>query len=113
MKRNEIYLINLEPSFGSEQGRIRPCLIVQNNIGNIYSNTTIIVPLTTKLSKNRFPVHIDIEKKYSGLSKDSCALTNQIKVIDKSRIIKRIGEIKNQKIIIEIDRAIKASLALD
>ena len=83
IKRGDIFLINLKPVRGSEQGGIRPCLIVQNNYGNKYSPLTIIVPITSRIYEKEFPTNVLLSKKDSGLDKDSTVLLNQIRTINK------------------------------
>ena len=85
-KRGDIYYADFGIGVGSEQGGIRPVVIVQNNVGNKYSPTLIVAPLTSKLMKTKLPTHVMIRTSESGLAKDSIALTEQIRVIDKSRI---------------------------
>ncbi len=112
IKRGEVVLANLEPIAGSEQGGIRPCLIIQNDFGNKYSPLTIIAPLTAKKISKNFPTNVFISKIDSGLDKDSTILLNQIKTIDKSRIIKKISNLDND-IMRKVDLAIKISLGLN
>jgi len=110
--RGEIVVANLEPVKGSEQGGIRPVLIIQNDIGNKYSTTTIIAPITSSIMKQEYPTNVLIKKEESKLNKDSTILLNQIKTIDKSRIIKKISLIDNFTMN-KVDRAIKISLGID
>lgn len=111
LKRGDIVLANLEPAVGSEQGNIRPVLIIQNNISNQYSPTTIIAPITSKLYEKEFPTNVFVSKRDSGLDKDSTILLNQIRTIDKSRIRKIIGFFDNG-IMKSVDVAIRVSLGL-
>lgn len=111
IKRGEIFLINLEPIKGSEQGRIRPCLIIQNDTSNEYSPTTIIAPITSKIYSKEFPTNVQVSEQDSGLDRESTILLNQIRTIDKSRIIKKLG-VLNSVIMGETDLAIKISLGL-
>ena len=93
--RGEIYYADLEPSFGSEQGGIRPVLIVQNDMGNKYSPTTIIVAITTRIySKHNLPTHHSLSPSV-GLKKDSIVLLEQIRTIDKARLRSFVGAISN------------------
>lgn len=112
IKRGDIVLVNLEPIKGSEQGGIRPCLIIQNDKGNLYSPLTIIAPLTSKEFTKEFPTNILISKKDSGLDKDSTILLNQIRTIGKSRITKKISSL-NPFLMHRVNIAIKISLDLD
>lgn len=110
--RGEIVVANLEPVKGSEQGGTRPVLIIQNDIGNKYSTTTIIAPITSSMMKQEYPTNVIIKKEESKLNKDSTILLNQIKTIDKSRIIKKISLLDNFTMN-KVDKAIKISLGLD
>ncbi|HLC77360.1 MAG TPA: type II toxin-antitoxin system PemK/MazF family toxin [archaeon] len=111
IKRGDIILVNLDPVVGSEQGKTRPALIVQNDIGNEYSPTTIIAPITSKIFSNQFPTNVEIDKTNSPLKEKSTILLNQIRAIDKSRMIKNYGRLSNKKIK-EVDEAIMNSLGL-
>ena len=112
IKRGDILLIDLEPVKGSEQGRVRPCLIVQSDLFNKYSPTTIIVPITTHLPDKNYPQTIIIDRKDSGLDKNSAFLCNQVRTIStKERMISRIGKL-NSKAIQRVDDALKISLGL-
>lgn len=112
IKRGDIVLVNLEPIKGSEQGGIRPCLIIQNNQGNKYSPLTIIAPLTSKVFTKEFPTNVFILKEDSGLNKDSTILLNQIRTIDKLRITRKISILATE-IMGKVDLAIKISLGLN
>lgn len=111
IRRGDIVLLNLEPIRGSEQGGIRPCLIIQNNFGNKYSPLTIIAPITSKKFTKEFPTNVFVPKEDSRLDKDSTILLNQIKTIDKSRIFKKISSL-NSFFMSQVDIAIKISLDL-
>ena len=111
LKRGEIVLVDLEPIKGSEQGGTRPCLIIQNDLGNKYSPTTIIAPITSKRFTKEFSVNVNLLKEDSNLKNDSTVLLNQIKTVDKSRIIKRISNL-DEDLIRKVDIAIKVSLGL-
>ena len=95
IKRGDIYKADLSPVVGSEQGGIRPVVIVQNNMGNRYSPTIIVVPITTRLNKKNLPTHTKINN--SSLLKESIALMEQIRTIDKSRLIEFIGVLNESK----------------
>ncbi|MBI2499849.1 type II toxin-antitoxin system PemK/MazF family toxin [Candidatus Woesearchaeota archaeon] len=112
IKRGEIVLVDFEPVKGSEQGGIRPSLIIQNDIFNKYSPTTIVAPITSKSFKKEYPTNVLIKKEDSKLNLDSTILLNQIKTIDKSRIIKRISSL-NIYTMNKVNRAIKVSLSID
>jgi mRNA interferase MazF len=111
LKRGDIFLANLEPIKGSEQGGIRPVLIIQNNISNKYSPVTIIAAITSKIFDKEFSTNVFISKEDSKLDKDSTILLNQVRTIDKSRLIKRISTL-SAEIMMEVDLSIKVSLGL-
>ena len=110
--RGDIVVANLEPVGGSEQGGIRPVLIIQNDTLNKYAPTTIIAPITSKIYTKEYPTNVVIKKEESKLKFDSTILLNQIRAIDKKRITKRIGPLDNFTMN-KVNRAIKVSLALD
>ncbi|MBU4070436.1 MAG: type II toxin-antitoxin system PemK/MazF family toxin [Nanoarchaeota archaeon] len=112
IKRGDIVLAGLEPVKGSEQGGIRPVLIIQNDGGNKFSPTTIIAPITSKKFSKEFPTNATILKEESKLNNDSTVLLNQIRTIDKARIIKRISAL-DVYLMNKVDLAIKISLGLD
>ena len=92
VKRGELYYADLSPVVGSEQGGIRPVLVVQNDVGNKYSPTIIAAAVTSKLNKAKLPTHIELPPEY-GLAKNSVILLEQIRTIDKRRLKERIGEL--------------------
>lgn len=106
-KRGEVWMVNFNPGRGSEQQSIRPCLIIQNDIGNQFASTTIVAAITTALKK--YPVTILIEEGRAGLKKNSMVNLSQILTIDKERLIKRLGKLEENKIQ-EVDEALKLSL---
>ena len=112
IKRGDIFLANLEPVLGSEQGGMRPVLIIQNNISNKYSPVIIVAAITSKIYGKEFPTNLFLLKKYSGLDKDSTVLLNQIRTIDKSRLTKKIGTLDNY-LMNKADLALKISLGLN
>lgn len=112
LKKGDIVILNFSPAIGSEQKETRPAIIIQNNISNKYSPTTIVAPLTTKIFKKQYPTNVFLPKKISKLSQDSNILLNQIRTIDKSRIEKKICSL-NPQIIQKINSAIKISLELN
>lgn len=111
IKRYDIVQADLSGSIGSEQGGIRPVLIVQNDIGNFFSQTTIVMPLSTKVFKNpKQPTHTLLKKSNdNGLEEDSIVLGEQMRVISNQRIIKKIGSITNEKEKKEIRRVYEAN----
>ncbi len=111
MNRGEIFLSNLDPIKGCEQGGIRPVLIIQNDFGNKTSPVTIVASITSRKYFKEYPTNVEIKKEDSGLRIDSTILLNQIRTIDKTRIIKKIGSL-NEFIMNRVDLAIKVSLGL-
>ena len=107
IKRGDIYKADLSPVVGSEQGGIRPVVIVQNDMGNRYSPTIIVVPITTRLNKKNLPTHTKLNN--SNLLKESIALMEQIRTIDKSRLIEFIG-ILNESEMNRITEALRISI---
>ena len=93
VKRGDIYYADLSPVVGSEQGGIRPVLIVQNDIGNKYSPTVIAAAITSQINKAKMPTHIEIDAADYGLAKDSVILMEQIRTIDKRRLREKIGHL--------------------
>ena len=92
--RGEIYFAELNPVQGSEQGGVRPVLIVQNDVGNAYSPTTIVLAITSQLNKARLPTHVAVPATESGLSRDSVILAEQVRTIDKSRLRQRVARLE-------------------
>lgn len=97
IKRGEIYYADLSPVVGSEQGGVRPVLIIQNDVGNKYSPTVIVAAITSKIEKAKIPTHIELKAVDYGLAKDSVALLEQIRTIDKRRLKEKIGVIDSIK----------------
>ena len=93
VKRGEIYYADLSPVVGSEQGGIRPVLIIQNDVGNKYSPTVIAAAITSQINKAKLPTHIELSALDYGLNKDSVVLLEQIRTLDKRRLKERIGEL--------------------
>lgn len=109
--RGEIYMADLSPVVGSEQGGVRPVLVVQNDVGNKYSPTVIVLAITSKLHKAKIPTHTEITSKESGLPLDSVVLAEQIRTIDKSRLKSKVSRLSTRKMF-EIDQSIIVSLGL-
>ena len=93
VRRGEIYYADLSPVVGSEQGGVRPVLIVQNDVGNKHSPTVIAAAITSQRDKNRLPTHIEVQADKCGLAKDSIVLLEQIRTIDKQRLRDKMGEL--------------------
>ena len=109
--RGDIFWADLDPVRGSEQGKTRPVLIIQNDVGNENSPVTIVACITSNLSKRDFPTNVFITAKETGLSSDSVVLLNQIRTLDKTRLQKKIGSVPKLKMI-EVGEALKISLGL-
>ena len=95
MKRGEIYYADLSPVVGSEQGGVRPVLIVQNDVGNKFSPTVIAAAITSQRDKNNLPTHIEVDARNCGLARDSIVLLEQVRTIDKRRLKERMGSLDN------------------
>ena len=111
IRRGDIFYADLSPVIGSEQGGLRPVLIVQNDVGNKYSPTVIAAAITSRLSKTRLPTHIDIYAKDVGLAKDSVVLLEQIRTIDKSRLGRYLCTLTGEQMK-KVDQALHISLDL-
>ena len=112
IKRGEIYYADLSPVVGSEQGGIRPVLIVQNDVGNKFSPTVIAAAITSQRQKNNLPTHIQVNAHNCGLSKDSVVLLEQVRTIDKKRLREKMG-ILDKSDMFKIDKALSVSFGLD
>ena len=111
MHRGDIYLVDLTDQVGSEQSGVRPAVVVQNELGNAYSPTTIVCPLTSK-NKSLSATHVSLTPDEAGIIKDSTVLCEQVRVIDKTRIIKKLGEVNNRRKIEEINQKILISFGI-
>lgn len=109
-KRGDIYMVNLNPYKGSEQGGKRPVIVLQNNKGNRYGPTLIVAPITSKLYKTELPTHY-ILKEVKGLPDESLILLEQIKTIDKKRVMNYVGKVSEEQMQ-EIDKQILVSLGI-
>lgn len=111
IRRGDIYYADLSPVVGSEQGGIRPVLIVQNNVGNRFSPTVIAAAITSRQSKANLPTHIPINSASTGLAKDSVVLLEQVRTIDKRRLKEKMGAV-DQSSMNAVDNAISISFGL-
>ena len=111
IKRGDILLVNFEPVKGSEQGKIRPALVIQSNNLNKFSSLTIVAPITSKIYEKEYPTNVLLNKGTSGLKNDSTILLNQIRALDKRRVIKKIGS-ADQFTMLKTDISIKICLGL-
>jgi mRNA interferase MazF len=98
VKRGDIFYADLSPVVGSEQGGIRPVIIIQNDIGNKYSPTIIIAAITSQINKAKLPTHVEISSEEYGLNKDSVVLLEQIRTIDKKRLKEKIGRMSDRDV---------------
>jgi Growth inhibitor len=112
IKRGDMFYADLSPVIGSEQGGVRPVLIIQNDIGNKFSPTVIAAAITSQTNKNKLPTHIELNSEGLGLNKDSVVLTEQIRTIDKSRLKEKIGHI-DTKVMSRVDNALGVSFGLE
>ena len=111
VKRGDIYYADLSPVVGSEQGGLRPVLIIQNDVGNRYSPTVIAAAITSRMGKNRLPTHIDIHADKVGLAKDSVVLLEQIRTLDKRRLKEKMGRL-DDSMMDAVNTAIAVSFGL-
>lgn len=111
IKRGDIYYADLSPVIGSEQGGVRPVLIVQNDIGNKYSPTVIAAAITSQINKAKLPTHIEISAQEYGLQKDSVILLEQIRTIDKKRLKEKIGHLDDE-LMDRVNEALSISFGL-
>lgn len=111
IKRGDIFYADLSPVVGSEQGGLRPVLIVQNDVGNKYSPTVIAAAITSQMTKTRLPTHIDVYAENFGLSRDSVILLEQIRTIDKRRLREKMGHI-DDGLMQKVNDAISVSFGL-
>lgn len=112
VKRGDMFYADLSPVIGSEQGGVRPVLIIQNDTGNKYSPTVIAAAITSQTGKAKLPTHIEIGAQDVGLKADSVVLVEQIRTIDKSRLKEKIGHIDNVELMKKVDGAIGISFGL-
>lgn len=111
VKRGDIYYADLSPVVGSEQGGLRPVLIIQNDVGNRYSPTVIAAAITSRMGKTRLPTHIDVYAERAGLAKDSVVLLEQIRTLDKRRLKEKMGHL-DESLMREVNAAIAVSFGL-
>lgn len=111
LKRGDVVLVRLDPTPGSEQGKTRPGLVIQNDVGNRYASTTIVAPITSSYQKV-YPVNVEIRKGEGNLTQDSVVLLNQIRTISiEHRVVKTLGTLPDDTMQ-KVDRAIEVSLGL-
>ncbi len=112
IRRGDIFYADLSPVIGSEQGGLRPVLIVQNDIGNKYSPTVIAAAITSKMGKTKLPTHIDVTAPEVGLAKDSVILLEQIRTLDKQRLKEKMGHL-DEVTMRSVNNAIQVSFGLE
>ena len=111
MRRGDVYYADLRPVIGSEQGGIRPVLIVQNDVGNKHSPTVICAAITSKMNKAKLPTHVELDSKHYDLVKDSVVLLEQLRTIDKVRLKDKVCHLDTE-ILRKVDKALEISLEL-
>ncbi len=111
VKRGDIFYADLSPVVGSEQGGIRPVLIIQNDVGNRYSPTVICAAITSQINKAKLPTHVEIDSSNVTLVKDSVVLVEQIRTIDKKRLREKICRLEDG-LMLKVDKALMVSLGL-
>ena len=104
VKRGDIFYADLSPVVGSEQGGVRPVVVVQNDVGNKYSPTVVIAAITSQINKAKLPTHVAIERSKYGLPKNSVILAEQIRTIDKKRLREKVGSF-DDRVLIKLDEA--------
>ncbi|MCL6602570.1 MAG: type II toxin-antitoxin system PemK/MazF family toxin [Paenibacillus sp.] len=111
VKRGDVFFAELSPVVGSEQGGLRPVLVIQNDIGNRFSPTVIIAAITAQIQKAKLPTHVEIEAASHGFDRDSVVLLEQIRTIDKQRLTDKITHLDDE-MMKRVDEALQVSLAL-
>lgn len=111
VKRGDVYFADLSPVVGSEQGGVRPVLVIQNDIGNRFSPTVIVAAITAQIQKAKLPTHVEIDAKKYGFERDSVILLEQIRTIDKQRLTDKITHL-DEVMMIRVDEALQISLGL-
>ncbi|PTM53302.1 mRNA interferase MazF [Desmospora activa DSM 45169] len=111
VKRGDVYFADLSPVVGSEQGGVRPVLVIQNNIGNRFSPTVIIAAITAQIQKAKLPTHVEIDAKSYGFDRDSVILLEQIRTIDKQRLTDKITHLDDE-MMVRVNEALNISLGL-
>lgn len=110
VRRGDVFFADLSPVVGSEQGGVRPVLVVQNDVGNKYSPTVIVAAITSQIDKAKLPTHVELKAEH-GLDRDSVLLLEQIRTIDKRRLREKVAHL-DREIMARVDEALKISLGL-
>jgi len=111
VKRGDVFYADLSPVVGSEQGGVRPVLVIQNDIGNRFSPTVIVAAITAQIQKAKLPTHVEIEAKEHGMERDSVVLLEQIRTIDKQRLTDKITHL-DEEMMRKVDEALLISVGL-
>lgn len=111
VKRGDVFYADLSPVVGSEQGGVRPVLVIQNDVGNKYSPTVIIAAITSQINKAKLPTHIEISGDDYGLNKDSVILTEQVRTVDKKRLKEKIGHLDDE-LMEKVNEALEISFGI-
>ncbi|KIL35758.1 PemK family transcriptional regulator [Cohnella kolymensis] len=111
VKRGDVFYADLSPVVGSEQGGVRPVLVIQNDIGNRFSPTVIVAAITAQIQKAKLPTHVEIEAKTHGMERDSVVLLEQIRTIDKQRLTDKITHLDEESMR-KVDEALQISVGL-
>lgn len=111
VKKGDIFFADLSPVIGSEQGGLRPVLVIQNDVGNKYSPTVIVAAVTSQINKAKLPTHVEVGALGNGLNKDSVVLLEQLRTIDKRRLNEKIGHV-DEELIEQVNEAIAISLGI-
>lgn len=111
VKRGDVYFADLSPVVGSEQGGVRPVLIIQNDIGNRFSPTVIVAAITAQIQKAKLPTHVEIDAKKYGFERDSVILLEQIRTIDKQRLTDKITHL-DEEMMRQVEEALQISLGM-
>ena len=112
VKRGDIFYADLSPVVGSEQGGIRPVIVIQNDIGNKYSPTVIVAAITSQINKAKLPTHVEISSEEYGLNRDSVVLLEQVSTLDKRRLKEKIGHMTDEDMK-KVNKAMMISLSLN
>lgn len=111
IRRGDVYYADLRPVVGSEQGGIRPVLIIQNDVGNRHSPTVIVAAITSQINKSKLPTHVELSSRHYEMVKDSVILLEQLRTIDKRRLKERVCHLDGE-ILTKVDKALEISLEL-
>ncbi|HJB06482.1 MAG TPA: type II toxin-antitoxin system PemK/MazF family toxin [Candidatus Enterocloster faecavium] len=112
IRRGDVYYADLRPVVGSEQGGVRPVLVIQNDVGNKHSPTVICAAITSRMNKAKLPTHVELHAGRSAMAKDSVILLEQLRTIDKQRLREKICHI-DEELLEQVNEALKVSLAMD